>query len=120
MAYSFLAATLSADPGRGVGWLVGDLLVRYPSAAAHTRDTEPPSPAVELVNVRHVPRLNHIQLLNNRQVADQLATWLAPTAHQPSASTLGRRDPAAAVCPPAARTAETAKVTARRFGGRRP
>jgi len=92
VAYSFLAATLSDDPGRGVGWLVGDLLVRYPSATAHTRDIEPPSPAVELVNVRHVPRLNHFQLLNNRHVADQLTTWLAPTAHQRSASTDSRID----------------------------
>jgi pimeloyl-ACP methyl ester carboxylesterase len=68
--YCFVAATLADDR---LGSLVGDLLVRRPSASGQGRTRRVP---FEIGNGRHIAGLNHFQLLNHPAVYDQLRVWL--------------------------------------------
>jgi pimeloyl-ACP methyl ester carboxylesterase len=70
--YYFVGATLTRQPG-GVGGLVGDMLVQYPSASGAGRRRRI---AFEIDNGRHVGRLNHLQLLNHPDVYGQIRDWL--------------------------------------------
>ena len=72
--YHLVAATLTASPRHPLGRLVGDCLVRVPSA--HGRDRY----GVELfpgADVLHVGRTGHFALLNHPQVHRALREWLA-------------------------------------------
>jgi hypothetical protein len=40
VGYFFIAATITADPGHPLGILVGDIMVRVPSAAGRTANPE--------------------------------------------------------------------------------
>jgi PGAP1-like protein len=71
--YCFIGATLSRRPD-GVGGLIGDLLVHYPSASGSGRSRRIP---FELDNGRHVGGVHHLQLLNHPAVYEQLRDWLA-------------------------------------------
>jgi pimeloyl-ACP methyl ester carboxylesterase len=68
----FIGATLTrrSDGPRG---LVGDLLVRYPSASGRGRRRRIP---FEINNGRHLGGLHHFQLLNNPDVYAQMREWL--------------------------------------------
>ena len=77
VTYHFLAATVTATPGHPVGTLVGDLLVRYPSAAGQGRRRRVPFIAE---HGRHVGGLHHFDLLNHPAVYHQIRTWLAADA----------------------------------------
>jgi pimeloyl-ACP methyl ester carboxylesterase len=68
--YYFVGATLT----RGTGSLVGDLLVRYPSASGSGRRRRIP---FEVDNGMHLSGANHFQLLNHPAVFEQLVSWLA-------------------------------------------
>jgi pimeloyl-ACP methyl ester carboxylesterase len=68
--YYFVGATLS----RRSGSLVGDLLVRYPSASGHGRRRQLP---FDVDKGMHLGGANHFQLLNHPAVYDQLVKWLA-------------------------------------------
>jgi pimeloyl-ACP methyl ester carboxylesterase len=68
--YYFVGATLS----RNTNSLVGDLLVRYPSASGSGRRRRIPF-AVD--NGMHLGGAHHLQLLNHPAVYDQLVSWLA-------------------------------------------
>jgi hypothetical protein len=70
--YYFIGATLSRRPD-GFAGLVGDLLVRYPSASGQGRRRRIP---FEIDNGRHLGRMNHFQLLNHPAVYAQLREWL--------------------------------------------
>jgi pimeloyl-ACP methyl ester carboxylesterase len=72
-SYYFVGATLTPRPD-GVGGLVGDLLVHYPSAAGNGRRRRIP---FETDNGRHLGGAHHLQLLNHPAVYDQIRTWLA-------------------------------------------
>ena len=72
--YYFIGATLTHDAEHPVGTLVGDLLVRFPSASGRGRARRIP---FELDRGRHLGGLNHFDLLNHPAVYEQIRAWLA-------------------------------------------
>jgi hypothetical protein len=72
-AYYFIGATLFRDERHPVGHVLGDLLVRLPSASGKGRRRTVP---FEVDRGRHLPGLNHFDLLNHPHVYDQLRDWL--------------------------------------------
>jgi len=70
--YYFVAATLAPTTG-GTGGLVGDLLVTYQSASGVGRRRRIGFAAE---NGRHVPRADHLRLLNHPAVYEQIRDWL--------------------------------------------
>jgi PGAP1-like protein len=68
--YYFVGATLGQDPNA----LVGDLLVRFPSASGRGRRRQVP---FDMDNGVHLGGLNHFQLLNHPAVYGQIQSWLA-------------------------------------------
>jgi pimeloyl-ACP methyl ester carboxylesterase len=70
--YYFIGATLTRRPG-GLGGLIGDLLVHYPSASGAGRSRRIP---FELENGRHLGGAHHLQLLNHPDVYAQIRDWL--------------------------------------------
>src|SRR4051812_28429218 len=68
--YYFVGATLSQSANS----LVGDLLVRYPSASGTGRRRRIP---FDVDKGMHVGGANHFQLLNHPAVYDQIVSWLA-------------------------------------------
>jgi pimeloyl-ACP methyl ester carboxylesterase len=71
--YYFIGATLTRRPD-GLGRLVGDLLVTYPSASGQGRRRRL---AFEIDNGRHLGHLDHFRLLNHPAVYAQIREWLA-------------------------------------------
>jgi PGAP1-like protein len=80
-AYYFIGATLFRDERHPVGHVLGDLLVRLPSASGKGRRRAVP---FEVDRGRHLPGLNHFDLLNHPQVYDQLRDWLKAEPEQPT------------------------------------
>jgi pimeloyl-ACP methyl ester carboxylesterase len=74
--YCFIGATLTKRP-HGVGGLIGDLLVHYPSASGQGRGRRIP---FEVDNGRHVGGVHHLQLLNHPAVYEQITEWLTRSA----------------------------------------
>jgi pimeloyl-ACP methyl ester carboxylesterase len=74
-SYYFVAATISRDPNGPASAIVGDLLVRFPSAAGRGRNRRLP---FELGKGRHFGGMNHLQLLHHPAVYEQIHAWLAP------------------------------------------
>jgi pimeloyl-ACP methyl ester carboxylesterase len=70
--YCFIGATLTSKPD-GVGGLIGDLLVHYPSASGVGRSRRIP---FELENGRHLGGAHHLQLLNHPDVYEQIREWI--------------------------------------------
>ena len=71
--YYFIGATLT-ERRKGVGAsLLGDLLVRYPSASGSGRRRRSP---FEIDKGRHIGGVNHFQLLNHPAVYAQIRDWL--------------------------------------------
>ncbi len=71
----FVAATLTKDPHHPVAVLLGDTLVRFPSAAGHAA---PPARRFPFTveNGLHMGRTTHLRLLNHPAVFDQIRFWL--------------------------------------------
>jgi pimeloyl-ACP methyl ester carboxylesterase len=88
--YYFIGATLARDAESPAGSLVGDLLVRFPSASGNGRKRHIP---FEIDNGRHLGGLNHFQLLNHPAVYEQIRDWLA--RHDPSQPAAGAPSSAA-------------------------
>jgi len=80
-AYYFIGATLFRDERHPVGPVLGDLFVRLPSASGKGRRRTVP---FEVDRGRHLPGLNHFDLLNHPQVYDQLRDWLRPDLSDPT------------------------------------
>jgi hypothetical protein len=74
-AYAFIGATVFRSERHPVGHVLGDLLVRLPSASGRGRCRTIP---FEVDRGRHLGGLTHFDLLNHPQVYDQLRDWLAP------------------------------------------
>lgn len=71
--YYFIGATLTRRHD-GLGGLIGDLLVHYPSASGTGRDRRIP---FEVENGRHLGGLHHMNLLNHPDVYTQIREWIA-------------------------------------------
>jgi pimeloyl-ACP methyl ester carboxylesterase len=71
-SFSFIAASVRREPW---GTLVGDLLVRVPSASGKGRRRRIPFAAEQ---GRHLTGLTHLDLLNHPAVYDEIRAWLAP------------------------------------------
>jgi pimeloyl-ACP methyl ester carboxylesterase len=72
--YYYIGATLFRGERHPVGHVLGDLLVRLPSASGKGKKRTIP---FEVDRGRHLGGLNHFDLLNHPQVYDQLHTWFA-------------------------------------------
>ncbi len=77
--YYFIGATLTSRHD-GLGGLIGDLLVHYPSASGQGRNRRIP---FEVHHGRHLGGAHHLQLLNDPEVYAQIRDWLR---HQGSAT----------------------------------
>jgi pimeloyl-ACP methyl ester carboxylesterase len=66
----FIAATVGREP---LGTLVGDLIVRVPSASGAGCRRR-----IAFADGRRIDGLNHIDLLNHPAVYEQIRAWLAP------------------------------------------
>jgi pimeloyl-ACP methyl ester carboxylesterase len=73
--YHLVSATLSSSARHPVGWALGDLLVRQPSAYGVSRRHPALFPDADLL---HLPRSGHFDLLNHPRVHDALRGWLGP------------------------------------------
>ena len=71
--YRLVCATLTNSPGHPVARVLGDALVRVPSASGRGRLVDL-FPGAEVL---HVPRAGHLDLLNHPRVQEALAGWLA-------------------------------------------
>jgi hypothetical protein len=79
--YHLVSATLSASARHPVGWALGDLLVRQPSAYGVPGRRARSRPALfPQADLLHVPRAGHFDLLNHPQVHDALRDWLGESA----------------------------------------
>lgn len=72
--FYFIAATISRGEGDPLGTVVGDLLVRVPSASGAGRGRRIPF-GVE--DGRRLDGLTHFDLLNHPAVYEQIRAWLA-------------------------------------------
>ncbi|MEN3281909.1 MAG: hypothetical protein V7607_3049 [Solirubrobacteraceae bacterium] len=72
--FYFIAATISRGEGDPLGTLVGDLLVRVPSASGAGRRRHIPFGADA---GRRLGGLTHLDLLNHPEVYEQIRAWLA-------------------------------------------
>lgn len=74
VGYYFLAATISRDPEHPLGQLLGDLMVRLPSASG-----EAPEPArrIHFSSGKVLPGMNHVHLANHPDVYEALRDLLA-------------------------------------------
>lgn len=71
--YRLVSATLTSSPRHPVGHVVGDLLVRVPSAYGRDRYGAELFPGAEVL---HVGRADHFDLLNHPRVEQALRDWL--------------------------------------------
>jgi hypothetical protein len=72
--YYYVGATLSRDPHHPLGHLVGDLLVRFPSACGRGADGQ--RMPFHIDNGHHAGGLTHFHVLNNADVYRQIHAWL--------------------------------------------
>ena len=71
--FYFVAATLSRRPGDPLGAILGDLLVRVPSASGAGRRRQI---GFAIDDGHHVGGLTHFDLLNHPAVYDQIRAWI--------------------------------------------
>lgn len=71
--YHLVAATLAGSPRHPVSEVLGDLLVRYPSAVGRPRRGSAMFPDADVL---HVPATDHFGLLNHPDVDEALRDWL--------------------------------------------
>jgi len=71
--FYFVAATLSQRPGDPLGAVLGDLLVRVPSASGAGRQRQV---GFAIEDGHHVGGATHFDLLNHPAVYDQIRVWI--------------------------------------------
>lgn len=74
VGYYFLAATISRDPEHALGQLLGDLLVRLPSASGQAPE---PARRVHFSSGAVFPGMNHVHIANHPEVYEALRNFLA-------------------------------------------
>ena len=74
VGYYFLAATISDDPEHPVARLLGDLLVRVPSATGRAPE---PARSVHFTSAAVLPGMNHLHIANHPEVYRVLNEFLA-------------------------------------------
>jgi pimeloyl-ACP methyl ester carboxylesterase len=79
-AYYFVGATLTKRPD-GLGGLIGDMLVQYPSASGKGRRRRIP---FEVDNGLHVGGAHHMRLLNHPDVYGQIRSWIGRDVAAPA------------------------------------
>lgn len=72
--YCFVASTLTQDPNHPIGQLIGDVLVRLPSAAGFAPEQ---SRRVPFHSGRVIGGAHHLELMNHPQVYAEIRRWLA-------------------------------------------
>jgi pimeloyl-ACP methyl ester carboxylesterase len=72
--YYFVGATLSREENGPLGQILGDLLVRFPSASGRGRRRNIP---FEIDKGMHIGGITHIDLLNHPSVYEQMRSWLS-------------------------------------------
>ena len=80
--YYFVAATISRDHDHPLGEVVGDLLVRLPSAAGH--DPEP-ARRIPFHSGHVLGGVSHLRLANHPEVYEALREWMREPDHDPEA-----------------------------------
>jgi len=70
--YHLVGATLAGSRRHPVSQVLGDLLVRYPSATGRPRRGRDMFPGADTLHIRG----GHFDLLNHPEVYDALRTWL--------------------------------------------
>jgi pimeloyl-ACP methyl ester carboxylesterase len=70
-AHHFVAAVVTSDPAHPVGVLLGDLMVRAASGTGRGRRR-----SIEATHIRVLGGRRHFDLLRDREVIDQVLTWL--------------------------------------------
>jgi hypothetical protein len=88
--YHLVSATLSRSPRHPVGWALGDLLVRQPSAYGVSRRQPDLFPDADRL---HLPGSGHFDLLNHPRVHDALRDWLGGPGADPAPSAVGEQRP---------------------------
>jgi pimeloyl-ACP methyl ester carboxylesterase len=74
VSYYFFAATISKDPEHPVGKLLGDLLVRLPSASGEVGDM---TRRIPFSSGKVFPGMNHIHLANHPDIYEVLRDFLS-------------------------------------------
>jgi pimeloyl-ACP methyl ester carboxylesterase len=74
----FIAATVTRSPHHPLGLLIGDTLVRFPSAAGRARQPARHVP-FRAEHGFHLGGTTHLRLLNHPVVYEQIRRWLAPS-----------------------------------------
>ena len=74
VGYYFLAATISRDPDHPLGRLLGDLMVRLPSASGEAAE---PARRVRFARGAVFPGMNHAHIANHPEVYEALRDMLA-------------------------------------------
>jgi pimeloyl-ACP methyl ester carboxylesterase len=83
VGYYFVAATISSDPTHPVGELVGDLLVRLPSASGQAPE---PARRIRFRSGAVLSGMNHIHLANHPDVYAALRTLLGAQSAEPDSN----------------------------------
>ena len=91
VGYYFLAATISRDLDHPVGRLVGDLMVRLPSASG---DAAEPARRIHFASGAVLPGLNHAHIASHPEVYEALREMLATTQGSGGRALARRLDPA--------------------------
>jgi pimeloyl-ACP methyl ester carboxylesterase len=63
--YVFLGSTLARDPRRPLGVILGDILVRWPSAVGHAHE---PTRRIPFSNARVFGGIGHVEVINHPEV----------------------------------------------------
>lgn len=72
--YYFIAATITSDPEHPAGRLLGDGLVRYPSASGEATEGRV---TFDMDHGTRLGGINHLSLVNHPDVYSQLKEWLS-------------------------------------------
>jgi pimeloyl-ACP methyl ester carboxylesterase len=74
VTYCFVGSTLTRDPNHPIGQLLGDVLVRLPSAAGFAPE---PARSIRFHRGRVIGGAHHLELMNHPEVYAEIRRWLS-------------------------------------------